>query len=192
MVLSKRERIIAVVAFAAVAVLVLDHYALSPLLDASARLDEERTAAEAELGKSTTLFHRQDVMAHKWKDMVTGGLKSDPAEAEGQVLHALQGWADQARLSLASVKPERSMQGEELREITVQTSGTGSMDAVSRFLYLIDESQLPLRIKDLQLGARREGTDDLSLQVRVSTLYLAQPAKAPAAPATEKTTETRS
>lgn len=192
MVLSKRERVIAVVAFAAVATLVLDHYALTPLLNASARLEVERTSAAAELDKATTLFHREGLMAHKWDDMIKGGLKSDPAEAEGQVLHALQGWADQARLSLASMKPERSMQGEELREITVQTSGTGSMAAVSRFLYLIKESQLPLRIRDLQLGARREGTDDLSLQVRVSTLYLAQPATAASAPAAAKTTETKS
>jgi hypothetical protein len=36
----------------------------------------------------------------------------------------------------------------------------------------METTDLPLRVHELQLGARREGADDLSLQVRASTLYL--------------------
>ncbi len=195
MVLSKRERVIAIVAAAAVTVLVLDHYVLTPMMTSTAQLAERREEATAKLGEAKVLFARRTAMERKWDQMLAGGLKTTPDDAEAQVLHALQNWADDARLNLTSRRPERSTQGDVVREISVQTSGTGSMAAVSRFLYLVETAQIPLRISDLQIGARREGTDDLSLVARISTLYLVKsttpektaPAAAPApAAATEE------
>ena len=49
-------------------------------------------------------------------------------------------------------------------------SGAGSMRAVAGFLWRLESSPLPVRLTELQLGARREGTDDLNLQVRLSAL----------------------
>ncbi len=189
MVLSKRERVIAIVAVAAVAVLVLDHYAITPLMDSSERLDNERTAAAQKLSEANVLLNRQAGLQRKWKEMLAGGLTDSPGDAEPQVLHTLQDLASQARLNISSLRPERSNQGDVVREITVQTSGTGSMAAVSNFLYRVESAQIPLRITALQIGARREGTDDLSLVARISTLYLvknATPVKpTAAAPAKE-------
>jgi Tfp pilus assembly protein PilO len=179
MALSKRERLIAIVAGAVLALLVLDHYVLTPLLTAGAKLSDERVQAVAELNKATTLFQREHTLAAKWSEMLEGGLKSDPGDAEAQLLHALQGWADQAGLEITSRKPERATEGKDVREITVQTAGTGSMAAISQFLYAIQTSKLPVRVRDLQLGTRREGTDDLSIVARISTLYVVK-SKAPA------------
>jgi len=176
MVLSKRERIIAVVAAVAFAALVLDHYALTPLLESGALMEARRAAATAKLQQSITLFRRQKAMSRRWNEMIEGGLMSDPAEAEGQVLHALQGWANEAGLVVTSMKPERAPTSGELPEITVQISGTGPMRAVSRFLYQVQTARFPLRIRDMQLGTRQEGADDLTLQLRVSTLYLSETA----------------
>lgn len=191
MVLSKRERIIAIVSIAALAILVLDHYALTPLLHADARVEDALATAREKQTKDMRLVSQAaGVTSKKWNEMVAGGLKSDPAQSEGQVLHALEGWASEAGLSLSSMKPERIAQSGELREITVQAAGTGSMAAAAGFLWRIEGSQMPLRTRDLQLSARREGADDLSMTVRVSTLYLApQPAKTPPTAAAAKPTE---
>ncbi len=195
MVLSKRERIIAIVAALAVVVLVLDYYAIKPLMESSTRLAAERLTATQKLNEAGVLLNRETAMRTKWKEMVADGLKDSPGDAEPQVLHTLQDLAGQAHLNISSLRPERSTKGDVVREITVQTSGTGSMAAVSRFLYLVESAKIPLRITALQIGARREGKDDLALVARISTLYMvrsATPAKstptippAPAAPAEE-------
>lgn len=191
MVLSKRERIIVIVSIAALVILVLDRYALTPLLDADARVETALAAAKDKQAKDMRLIRQAaGTTSKRWNEMIEGGLKSDPAQSEGQVLHALEGWASEAGLSPLSMKPERVTQTGELREITVQAAGTGSMSAVAGFLWRIESSQMPLRTRDLQLSARREGADDLSMTVRVSTLYLApQSAKAPPAAAAAKPTE---
>jgi hypothetical protein len=126
-----------------------------------------------ELENASRLFERRRLMARKWEDLTAGGLTSNPADAESRLLHALQDWAADTRLSLSAVKPERMEQTGRTREIRITTSGTGSMRAVARFLWEVETTGLPLRIAELQLGARREGGDELSLQLRASTLYLA-------------------
>ena len=53
----------------------------------------------------------------------------------------------------------------------VQAAGTGSMNAVSRFLWRVETAGIPLRVKEMQLGSRKEGADDLTVQLRLSTIY---------------------
>ena len=102
------------------------------------------------------------------------------AQAESQVLHALRDWSQDSRLTLSSVKPGKVVERGELLEMSFQAAGTGSMSAVSRFLWRIETARLPIRIHQLQLGARKEGSDDLSLQLSLSSLCLPG-ARAPAA-----------
>lgn len=171
--LSMRETYIAIAALAAFALLLGDHYVITPLMKSGAELRAEEERLNAEMLNASRLFRRRRLMADRWEELTAGGLSSDPAEAESRLLHATQDWADDARLSLSAVKPERAEQTGRTREIRIAASGTGSMRAVARFLWQAETTALPLRISELQLGTRREGADDLSLQLRASTLYLA-------------------
>ncbi len=172
--LSKRETQLALVSAAAVVLLVLDHYLIRPILESGAALEAQQAQIVQKLEDAGRLFERRRLIAHRWEELSAAGLTSDPAEAESRVLHAMRDWAEQARLALSSLKPDRSQQGGTMREITVLASGTGSMEAVAQFLWRVETSALPLRIRELQLGARKEGADELSLQLKASTLYVAE------------------
>jgi Tfp pilus assembly protein PilO len=180
--LSKRETYIAIAAAAAFVLLVGDRYVLTPVMESGAALRAEEDRLTGELENATRLFQRRRLMARKWADLTAGGLTSNPAEAESRLLHAMQDWAASAGLTLSAVKPERTEQTGRTREIRITASGTGSMRAVARFLYLAETTSLPLRIGEIQLGARRAGADDLSLQLRASTLYLGEEAPRAEAP----------
>ena len=112
-------------------------------------------------------------MEQEWKEMLQAGLKRDVSEAESQVLHAVRNWSQESGLALASLKPERVARDGELQEIMFRVAGPGSMRSVSRFLWQLQTAALPLKVEELQLGSRKEGADDLSLQLRISALYLA-------------------
>ncbi len=172
MVLSKRERLIILVTAIVVALLVLDRYVVTPLWDKQAVREAQKQALLAEMERARALLARKHQMQPKWKGMLAGGLQSDPAGAESQILHAVRNWSTECGLRLSSVKPERLPDKTSLPEIAFQAVGTGPMSAVSRFLWRLETAKIPVRIKELQVGARKEGTDDLTLQVRLSTLYL--------------------
>ncbi|MCY3019323.1 MAG: hypothetical protein NTW87_09900, partial [Planctomycetota bacterium] len=76
-------------------------------------------------------------------------------------------------LTLSSVKPDRPESKGQVKEIHVQATGTGPMEAVARFLWRMHSASFPLKITEFQLGSRTDGTNDLALQLKVSTLYYA-------------------
>jgi len=183
-VLSKRERYVAIVSIIVVTLLLSDRYIVTPFLDRRAQVDTERQSLLGEMERATSLFERRNLMEQKWQDMVSGGLESDASNAESQVLHAVRNWSQECGLMLSSMKPERVVGEGNLQEITFLIAGTGTMSSVGQFLWRVETASLPLKIKEIQLGSRKEDADDLSLQLRLSALYLAAEAQASTAEST--------
>ena len=173
MILSKRERLIMVLTLAAVSILVLDRYVLTPLLDGRSSLQARKARLQGDMERANRLLTRRRQIDQRWNQMLTSSLKRDPGEAESQILHALGNWSEQTGLNLSSIRPERSTEKTDVREITFHISGSGSMNSISWFVWCLETAEIPIKVKVLSLGSRKEGTDDLSLQLRFSTLCLA-------------------
>jgi len=172
MVFTKREKIIIAASIAAVCVLVLDVTVLTPLAGrrAAAQVDRERLVAK--LARARNVLKRRQRLGHKWREMLNDGLRRDPGEAESQILRSIRDWSADEGVRLSLLRPERSTEKTELPEITVHVAGTGSMAEVSRLLWQIEQSRAPIKIKMLQLGSRKDGADDLSMQLKVSTIHI--------------------
>ena len=171
MVLSKRERMILIVAIVAVVLLIADKFIVGPI---SARREEIKTRKlelQAELENAQVLFSRQKLMERKWKTLLSDGLKND-AEAESKIARALDSWSKNAMLTLSSVKPERVASDKGLKEMTFVVAGTGTLEAVSRFLWQIETASMPVKVMDMQVGSSNETGQSMSLQLRLSALCL--------------------
>ena len=119
-----------------------------------------------------SLFKREKAAQLRWKEMLAGGLKQDAAETENALQHAVREWSQDANLALSTVRPERVVQKGRAPEVAIHLVGAGPMSAVARFLWRLQTAPLPVKVVEMHLSARREGTDDLSLQLRLSALYL--------------------
>jgi hypothetical protein len=187
MVLSKRERTIVIVTISAIALLVLDQVALSPLLARLDQLRSDKTMYTDKLAHANQLFLHRKATEARWNQMVADGLKSDAADTEDALDHAVYEWAQSSGLVLKSCTPERTTQRER-SEVVLYVVGTGNMSAVAHFLYAAQTSKLPVQPEDVEIGSRREAADDLTMTLHISGLYFPAAAKtsAPvgAAPAT--------
>ena len=132
------------------------------------------------------LINDDKVNRRTFDQMIADGLKSDPSAAESQMLHAIDDWTRDARLSPPNVKRERMEQDKQFGRIVFRVNGSGNMASIARFLWDVQTSKLPTHIVDLQISSRqgsKEGSDDLSLNVAISTLVRGQvPATSPSAP----------
>jgi len=170
--LSKRERLIVLVTLLAVGALVADRFVRAPIANGLRELGAERQKSLAQVTKAKNLLQQKQQIEQK-KALLPEGLRSD-AEAESLVAKSLDKWAEDARLTLTSVKPDRMASGDKgLKEILFVIAGKGSLDAVSWFLYQVETSELPIKVKHMQLGSTSEAGDNMSLELRISTLYLA-------------------
>jgi len=173
MILSKRERRALAAAIIVVLVFAVDRYFVSALLKSRARVNSQKQTLLNERQRVDNTMKRKRKLAPIWREMLAGGLTSSPSRIESKVLHAIGDWSKESGLALSSVNPERTKHDGALREITFKAVGSGPMSAVARFLWHLETATFPVRMKGLQLNSRKEGTDSLSIQLRISTLYLA-------------------
>lgn len=187
MALSRRERVIAGVTGAAVALFALNRYALEPYLAARQAAASRRDTLTAQLTEATRTFAKQKRLEREWREMISGGLKSDAGEAEQQLYEAVRGWAREAGVSLATSDPQRIPQKDRTQIVRLRVTGTGTTAALSKLLWRAETSPLPVKVDEFSLTAQPPGSDNLNVSLAVSTIWVRPPgpddAKAPRAPA---------
>jgi len=174
MVLTKRERIILIVTLVCVGLLILSEFVVDPLQNRLGEMEAERQQLQVNLEEAQLLMGNRGAMQRKWNSLVADGLGND-AEAESKVLRALGDWAEEAGLSLSSIKPDRVASDKGLQEMIFTVAGKGTLESVSRFLWQIETAALPARIRDMQLGSGSESESTMSLQLHLSVLYVGTP-----------------
>jgi len=172
MVLSKRERYIVIgVAVVGVA-LVVNQFAVEPLLAAIRQAEGQKLRLTAELASANKTLDDRVKWEPKWREWVRTGIKDKPEDAEGQAYNAIRNWAGECGVGWGLLRSDRLADKTQLPQIAFQFTGTGTMDSITRFLLRIQNATIPLRITELQLTSRKEGVDDLTITLRMSTVYL--------------------
>jgi len=172
MILSRRERYIVIGTVAVVGLLALDRLFLTPLIEKRQFIDERMRQASEEMTRADGLFTNRTRVNRKWNEMSATTLKIDGSNAESQIIRSVGDWALEAGLNLSSVKPERAEKEKQFMKITFRANATGNMAAISKFMWRLQTSKVPIRVTDLSITTRRDGIDDLSLDLGISTLYL--------------------
>lgn len=179
--LSKREKTIGIIAGVVVAALAIDSVILTPLLERKALADDQIANARRDLDAAIKLIANDQRARENWSRMAGQTLLADAPGAEGQLLNATRSWGEASGLSITTLRPERNEREQGYQKITIRVTATGTMQQVARFLYAIQTAKIPVRVSDMQLTARKEGTDDLSVNIGLATIYLppeAQPTDA--------------
>jgi len=174
-ILSKREKTIAYVTGTTVGLFLLNYVAVAPLMAHRDDLVTKVQHARSDLSNAQHTVSHGKVMNKRWAEMTKAGLTSDTSTAEAQAQNALNAFAADARLPLTSNRPERTERAKLFNQITIRATATGSLSSIGRFLYRIQTSEVPMKVRDFQINSRKEGTDELTLQLGVSTIALAPP-----------------
>ena len=177
--LTPRERKISIAVVGVLALWALDVLAIAPLMDQRSELQSQTLTATESLQQAAHLFAVERIDRRKWEEMTKQGLSNDASAAESQMLHAIQDWSRDAGLTLTGNKPDRAEAVKPFEKITFHVTTTGNLASVNRFLWDAETATIPTRIEDLTIASRKEGTDDLSLSVAISTVCIVQPATAP-------------
>jgi Tfp pilus assembly protein PilO len=122
-------------------------------------------------GEDRDLLNRRARAERRWKTMTETGLVDSESAAESQLYLSLELWSRDAGLSVSNVRSQRLSSKGELREFVVSANMTGSMKSIARFLHAVEASPLPLRVKSCEISQRGEKTEDLGMDIQISTLY---------------------
>jgi type II secretory pathway component PulM len=178
--LTKRERNLAIAAGAAIGALLLYFVIISPLEQSWSDVEAGQRTVAQERSDALLVFAQRDHLQRVWDKLRKAGLQSDASMAESQAENAVSRVADQAGVSDVSLKTDSASTEGSFQVTGLSMQGKGSMRQISQMIYLLESAAVPLRIISLQISPQqKEGTDDLSVQVSLSTICQAPtPAKA--------------
>jgi hypothetical protein len=105
--------------------------------------------------------------------MVDGALDKDPAKAEQDLISAFDAWSRASNAELNSIKPQwKRGANSKYSLLECRVDASGSLATLTRFLYEVEKSPLALRIDSIELTARDDFGQKLTLGLLVSGLRL--------------------
>jgi hypothetical protein len=168
--MSPRERSLALIVLSVVGVAVVYQFVVDPYFAKRKELKVAIETKEAELDRNRKVFRDEKKLKDVLNKLNSSGLKSDVAEARSQLLYALSGWAKEAGVGLSSLKEGRTTTEGRWIQINTQATATGSQKAIANLLWRVESASIPVRVSEMTINSRREGTDDLQINLGVSTL----------------------
>ena len=172
MALSHRERLIAIGTGLAAVVFFGDRYAWTPYFETRKNVVDDRLAAQAKLSDAQLRVSRAKRMERQWRDMLAGGLKTDQSVAQFQLLDAVGDWAREAGVNLTSRTPQPEVRNDRTQIIRLHAVGTCSESAAAKLLWRVETAPIPIKVDELTLTTRKPGSDDLSINLVVSTIWV--------------------
>ena len=170
---QNRQKLLMIVAGAAVLLLVLDSLVFTPLTKAW----QTRTTEIAKLQKNVIegrgLIANAERTKARWAEMQAQALPKDPAKAEQDLVTAFDRWGRANNVELGSIKPQwKRGTTNKFSQLECRVDATGSLATLSRFLYEVEKSPLALRVDSVELTSRDENGQKLTLGLLVSGLRL--------------------
>ena len=104
--------------------------------------------------------------------LVAPGTSNNVSAAENQVLKAFDRWSQDGRISISSIKPQWKRNSDDYMTLECRADAFGSIQALTRFLFEVEKDPLALKVEAIEITARDNDGQQLSLGLQVSGLLL--------------------
>jgi hypothetical protein len=170
---QNRQKVLLIATAAAVALYVLDAVLLTPLTKTWQTHAAEIVKLKKDVARGRSLIERGPQTQRKWAEMQAGALPKDAAQAEQDLISAFDRWGRDNRIELGSIKPQWKRGTDRSSTLECRVDATGTLATLSRFLFELEKSPIALRVDSVELSARDEGGNKLTLGLIVSGLRMA-------------------
>ena len=169
---EQRQRFLIVLTLAAAGLFVGVNYVFTPL----ASLWSSRAAQIKELrikvSDGKKLIAREAGIRSRWSDMRTNALPDNTSLAEQQMFKSLDNWAHGSGSEITSIMPQWKSDSTNYLTLNCRVEATGTLGALSQFLYNIEKGPAALKVDSLDLSARDNTGQQLTLGLQVNGLAL--------------------
>jgi hypothetical protein len=170
--IPQRQRWLVIIAAIGVVLIVLDRVLFTPLTATW----QAHTLEIARLQKSVTegrgLIARAGQLDRTWNEMQANSLPKDPAQAEQDVISSFDRWGRGNNIELGSIRPQWKRGTDRYSLLECRVDATGTLSSLTHFLYELERSPLALKVESVELTARDDFGNKLTLGIIVSGLRL--------------------
>jgi Tfp pilus assembly protein PilO len=171
---ENRQQVLIVLTAVAAALLIGNSVIYGPLT----RLWSVRSAQIKELSAKVkdgnSLIKREAGIRNRWSDMRTNALAANPSLAGQQVIAAFNNWSLASGAEVTSIMPQWKNDSTNYMTFNCRVEASGTMGALSQFLYQIEKGPMALKLDSVELSAHSDNGQQLTLGLQISGLALLQ------------------
>ena len=172
MAIKNRQQLLLILAAAGAALLIGDKLVLAPLTASWQARSKQIAELTKQVNQGSLLVSRDSVIRNRWDQMRNSTLPEEVSAAENEVLRAFERWSQESRISISSIKPQWKRAGDDFMTLECRADAFGSIQAVTRFLYEVEKDPLALRVEAVEITARDNDGQQLTVGLQVSGLQL--------------------
>jgi len=182
--MSKRERNIALLVGIIVGGALLDR-TVEGMLATRQELLDKKVQTEKALDDDRLAVKNRNFNDRFLETLKSTSLQRLASDSEDQMLGRLLDCIQQAGINPAGVmyRPPNSSpvkvgtkpnSKEQFMKQVAHMTVPGTMEQVARFAYYVNNSEIPVRVTEIQISPTKEATNDFKVEFGVSTIYLTQ------------------
>jgi hypothetical protein len=172
---KNREKLLLILTGGCLVLLLLNWLVVSPLIASWHHRSDRIADLRKSLADGDILIRRQDSIRSRWDRMSTNSLSSTPTVAERQLFDAFDRWVRESRVTEGSFKPELKPTEDNYSVMECHAEVTGTYSTIVRFLYDLENDPMGLQLEDVELTARDDSGQQISLGLEISGLLLPAP-----------------
>ena len=171
--LPERQRWLVIIAGAGVLMLILDRIVFTPLTNTWQAHAAEIVQLQKSVANGRSLIARAGQLDRVWSQMQANVLPKEPAQAEQVLIAAFDRWGRANNIELGSIRPQWK-RGVTDRDslLECRVDATGTLATLSQFMFELERSPLPLHVESVEVTARDDFGQKLTLALVVSGLRL--------------------
>jgi len=175
--IENRQQFLIVLTAAAAALLLGVDFVCQPLAnlwsDRATQIKELRTKVH----DGRLLVQREAGIRRRWSDMQLNALPANTALAESQMLTGLTTWSRESGAEVTSIMPQWKNDSTNYITLNCRVEASGTLGTLSQFLYNLEKGPMPLKLDSVELSARENTGQQLTLGLQISGLALVTSAK---------------
>jgi Tfp pilus assembly protein PilO len=173
--IKNREKLLMIATAGCLVLLILNWLVISPLTASWHHRSERIAALRKSLADGAMLLRREASIRERWARMSTNALSSTPTVAERQLFDAFDRWVRESRVTEGSFKPQLKQTDDNYSVMECNAEVTGSYGTIIRFLYDLEKDPMGLQLQGVDLTARDDTGQQISLGLELSGLLLPAP-----------------
>lgn len=175
---ENRQQFLIVLTAVAAALLIGNSLIYEPLAGLWSSRSAQIRELRVKVKDGNGLIKREAGIRSRWSDMSANALPAKTSPAEQQVLAALDNWSRASGAEVTSIMPQWKNDSTNYMTLNCRVEASGTMGALSQFLYNIEKGPMALKLDSVELSAQKSDTgQQLTLNLQISGLALLQPTK---------------
>ena len=175
--IENRQKFLVVLTIAVVALYAGDQLVFEPLMKWGAARSQTITELRKQVRDGKYLLQREAGIRSRWNEMRANTLPDNTSLAEQQMLKAFDNWSQASGAEVTDIMPQWKSDSDDYLTLNCRVNAAGNLGTLSQFLYDIEKGPMALKLDSVELSARDNTGQQLTLGLQISGLVLASKKK---------------